>query len=87
MAGLEGNMASELSIQDVVVSTLTEMGISTASLLHTVLLKDGCFVGHKFRFAGGDAVGLPEANLLQFFAEDGKLLKTVAIKADNKEAA
>jgi len=44
-------------------------------------------VGHKFRFEGGHAIWLAEENVVEFHDEGGKLLKTVAIESDEKEAA
>ena len=75
------------SIQDAVATALAEMGIATDSLVHTILLRGGYFVGHKFRFDGGYAVWLAEKNLAEFYDDGGKLLKTVTFESDEKEAA
>jgi hypothetical protein len=75
------------SIQDDVTAVLTEMGISTASLVHTILLREKFFVGHKFRFDGGHAIWWAENNSVGIYRDGGKLLKIVVIEADEKEAA
>ena len=80
-------MGQGCSIQEAVTTALTELGISTASLVHTILLRDGYFVGHKFRFDGGHAIWWAGKNSVEVYAEGGNLLKTVAIAADEKEAA
>jgi hypothetical protein len=80
-------MGQALSIQDAVTATLTEMGIATDSLMHTVLLKDGYFAGHKFRFDGGYAVWLSDKDAVEFYGEDGKVLKSIVFLPDGKKAA
>jgi hypothetical protein len=75
------------SIQDNVAAVLTEMGIPTASLIHTILLREKFFVGHKFRFDGGYAIWWAEKNVIDVHDDSGKLLKTVTIVVDEKEAA
>jgi hypothetical protein len=80
-------MGQTHSILNDVANVLTEMGISTASLVHTILLREKLFVGHKFRFDGGYAVWLAEENTVEVYDDDKKLLKTVAIEADDRKAA
>ena len=80
-------MGQGRSIQDAVAATLTEMGVPTASMVHTILLRDCYFIGHKFRFDGGCAIGLAETNAVQVYDDSRKLLKTVAFQSDEKEAA
>jgi hypothetical protein len=75
------------SIQDDVTAVLTEMGILTASLVHTILLREKYFVGHKFRFDGGYAIWLAETNSVEVYDDGKKSLKTVAFPSDGKEAA
>jgi hypothetical protein len=80
-------MGQGRSIQDSVATILTEMGVPTAALVHTILLREKFFVGHKFRFDGGYAICWAEKNLIEVFGDDGKLLKQVVIKVDEREAA
>jgi hypothetical protein len=80
-------MAQAHSILDDVATILTEMGIPTVSLVHTILLREKFFVGHKLRFDGGYAVWLAEKNLVEVYGEGGKLLKTATLQSDEKEAA
>jgi hypothetical protein len=70
-------MCQARSIQDAVATALAEMGFATASLVHTVLLRNCCFVGHKYRFDGGSATWLAEKNAIDIYDGEGKLLKTV----------
>jgi hypothetical protein len=80
-------MGQTHSIHGDVTAILTEMSIPTASLCHTILLRDRCFVGHKFRFDGGYAMWLAETNTVEIYDDDRKLLKTVTFPSDEKEAA
>jgi hypothetical protein len=82
-----GIMAQAHSILDEVAKILTEMGVPTDSLVHTILLREKFFVGHKFRFDGGYAIWLAETNTVQVYDDGRKLLKTVALQSDEKEAA
>ena len=80
-------MGQARSIQDAVTTALAEMGIAAASLVHTILLRDCHFVGHKFRFDGGYAIWLAETNTVEVYDDGRRLLKKVVIESDEKEAA
>ena len=70
-------MDDQPAIQDVVAATLKEMGLG-AAFVRTVLIQDGFFVGHKYRFhEGGHAVWRAEKNVIEVYNDDGNLLKTV----------
>ncbi len=66
------------SIYDLVAATLTEMGRSTpSSIILTVLIRDGHFVGHKLRYEDGHATCLAGGRTIEFYDEKGNLLTTV----------
>ena len=46
----------------------------------SLLVKDGCFIGHKFRYDGGYALWGTGWKTVEFYDEDGKLLNFVAVK-------
>jgi hypothetical protein len=81
------SMGQAHSIQDDVTAVLTEMGVPTVLLVHTILLRAKYFIGHKFRFYGGYAVWLAETNSVEVYGDNGKLRKTVAVEVDEREAA
>ena len=60
-------MAQVHSILNDVTAVLAGMGVPTTSLIHTILLQEKYFVGHKFRFDGGYAVWLAEKNAVEVY--------------------
>jgi hypothetical protein len=47
---MESNMSVSAPIRELVVATLIEIGMPVPTdIVQSTLLKDGCFVGHKFR--------------------------------------
>ncbi len=81
-------MDQSTSMHDLVTATLTELGVSApTSLIQTLLLQDGYFVGYKFRYDGGHAILPAGRDKIAFFDDQGKLLKTVAVDADQGAAA
>jgi len=78
------------SVQEVVAATLSNLGLAVpANIIQIMLLKDGYFVGHKFPYDGGYAIMRVGCDTIEFYTEDGKLLKTTAIevRADKEAAA
>ena len=75
------------SIHDLVAATLAELGLpAPTNFIQTMLMKDRYFVGWKFRYDGGYAVLRAGANTIEFYDEEGTLLKTVGLE-DGKGAA
>ena len=72
-----------MQIQDV----LKELGLDAAALSHTLLIRDGYFVGFKYRFDGGCAVWLIEKKVIEVYDGDGKLLKTAILEETAKKSA
>lgn len=81
-------MGVSASIHDLVTATLTRLGLPVpADIIQTMLMKDGYFVGFKFRYDGGYAILQAGGNVIEFFDEGGKSLKTVAVEGDQGAAA
>jgi hypothetical protein len=81
-------MGVSASIHELVVATLSELGMPTpVEIIQTMLMKDGYFVGYKFRYDGGHAVLQAGGNAIEFYDERGKLLRTAAIKGNEGAAA
>ena len=75
-------MSQTPSIYDLVADALKEMGIATAALARTLLLRNRHFVGHKYRFEGGYAVWLAEKNVMEVYDESGKVFTTVVVQRE-----
>lgn len=78
-----------MTIHDAVAAVLAEMGFCSTptALLRTILIRDGYFVGHKYRFDGGWATWLAKTNVIDVYDNDGKPLKTVTMEATEKGTA
>jgi hypothetical protein len=76
------------SIQESVAATLSELGLpAAANIIETMLMKDSYFVGWKFRYDGGCAVLHAGGSTIEFYDEQGTLLKMVVMEAAKVEAA
>jgi hypothetical protein len=84
-----GNMTHVESIHDVVVAILGQMGLypTPASLLRTILIRDGYYVGQKYRFDGGYAMWVAATNVIEIYDADNNLLNTVAMEKPEEEEA
>ena len=69
------------SVQDAVVATLKEMGLRPApgTLPCTFALSEGRLVAQKFFYEGGYAVWETGRGTVNFYDEDGGLLRSVGI--------
>jgi hypothetical protein len=82
------SMGASASIHESVSVTLTKLGLPVpANVIQTMLMKDGYFVGHKFRYDGGYAVYVAGGNTIEFYDEQGALLITAALDAETGAAA
>ena len=61
------------------------MGICVS--IRTILIQNGYFVGHKYRFDGGYAIRLAGKNEIEFYDQAGVLLKTVSLGETEKKIA
>jgi hypothetical protein len=68
------------SIQDRVIKILTGMRIDlSAGMIRTILLRDGCLVGEKYRHDGGCAIWLARENVVEVYDSAGQLVKAIAV--------
>jgi hypothetical protein len=73
---------------DLLAATLTELGLpAPTSVIQTMLMHDGYFVGHKFRYDGGYAIMRAGGGTVDLYDEQGTVLKTVAVETENGAAA
>ncbi len=76
------------SLPEVVAAALREMGLGAAeaTLNRTILIREGNFVGHKFRFDGGYALWPVEKGVVEAYDDNGNM-KTASSETDEKRAA
>ena len=76
------------SILELVTTALAELGVAVPDqFFPTMLLRDGCFVGHKFRYDGGYSVSSADRNTIELYDESGTLLKRITLGTERGEAA
>ena len=75
------------SVSEAVAATLKELGLCAdpLALVRTVLIRDGHFLGYKYRFDGGCAVWLPGEKVIEVYDQEGKLLQKVGVEAGGDE--
>ena len=74
-------MDSSVDIYCIVEVTAYELGVPVPiTITESLVIKDGCFIGHKFRFDGGYAIWGEGWNSVEFYDDAGKLLKMVAVQ-------
>ena len=75
------------AIHDVLAATLAELGLpAPTNVIQTMLMRDGYFVGQKFRYDGGCAMMRAGSGTMEVFDEQGTLLKTVAFGTEQEAA-
>ena len=77
------------SILNLVVATLSELGLpAPTNIIPTMLTRDDYFAGHKLAPRWRLRLSLRAANnVIEFYDEQGKLLKTVNIWTERGAAA
>jgi hypothetical protein len=71
-----------------IIATLVELGADEpASLVRTVLLRDGYFVGYQFCCGERRAVWFVESGVIKFHDAQGKLLRKIDTSTPLKKAA
>ena len=76
------------SIPERVSATLAKFGLpAPTSVIQTMLMHDGYFVGHKLRYDGGCAILWAASDAIEFYDEQGKLLRTIGMETQEKGAA
>ena len=75
-------------IDNLVVATFSELGMpAPIDVCETFLVEDGCFIGHKFQCDGGYAIWGVGWNAVEFYDDDGELLKMVAVTKTLRSSA
>ena len=75
------------SIHKLMAATLSELGVpAPADTIQTTLMYDGYFVGWKCRCDGGYVIFRVGGGTIEFYDEQGTLLKTVAVGTDREAA-
>lgn len=68
-------------IYDLVIATFFKLGMPLPiDVCETLLIEDGCFLGHKFHCRGCYALWGVGWNAVEFYDEQGALLKMVAVR-------
>ncbi len=80
-------MDEPASVYDAVIAVIQEMGIEDTSLVRTVLVRDNRFVGWKYYYTGGYAICMAGSDVVEFYDDDGELLKTVPAPKEKGLAA
>jgi hypothetical protein len=76
------------SIPELIASTVTELGLpDPTNFFQTMLLREGYFVGWKFHYDGGHAIWWAGDDTIEFYGDDGKLLKTITLATGKGAAA
>ena len=75
------------SVYDAVIAVIREIGIEDTSLARTVLIRDNRFVGRKYYYTGGFAICMAGSDVIEFYDDDGKLLRTVPVPEETGLAA
>ena len=56
-------------------------------IIESILLKDGHYIGRKFRFDGGHAIWECGEPLLSIYGQEGTLVKQIALVPEQPQAA
>ena len=76
------------STRELLAATLSELGLAVPTdFVQTMLMSDNYFGVWKFRYDGGYAILQAGGETIEFCDEEGELLKSVALKAEQKAAA
>jgi len=67
------------SVYDAVIAVIREIGIEDTSLVRTVLIPDNRFVGRKYYYTGGFAICMAGSDVMEFYDDGGKLLRTAPV--------
>jgi hypothetical protein len=77
-----------VSLEKIVSSILKEMGVAAPdNMIRTLALREGCLVAEKFRYDGGYAVWLVGSEAVNFYDDDGRLLKKAHINPPKDQIA
>ena len=75
-------------LERLVAATLTELrGQPPENVERSVLLREGTFVGYRFRCQGLEAVWSAETQAVDFYGSDRSLVKTLPCENVERQAA
>ncbi len=80
-------MDAPASVYHAVIAVIREMGIEDTSLVRSVLIRDNRFVGRKYYYEGGYAICMADSDVVEFYDDTGKLLRTVQAPKETGLAA
>ncbi len=80
-------MEEPASVYDAMIAVIQELGIEDTSLVRTVLVRDNRFVGWKYYYTGGYAICMAGSDELEFYDDEGNLLRTVQAQEETGLAA
>ncbi len=80
-------MDEPTSVYETVIAVIREMGIADTSLVRTILIQDNYFAGRKYYYTGGFAICMAARGVVEFYNDDGELLKTAPAPKETGLAA
>ncbi len=82
------NAPEPAPLHQAIAAGLSELGMPDLPCRSTTfLIRDGHCVGQRFLFDGVQVVWLIAENVVQFYDEKGRMLKSVEVEAAEREAA
>ena len=82
------NAPEPTPLHQAIAAGLSELGMPDLVCRSTsFLIRDGHCVGQRFLFEGVQAVWLIAENLIQFYDENGRMLRSVKVKVARREEA
>ena len=82
------NAPEPAPLQQAIAAGLSELGMPDLVCRSTTyLVRDGHCVGQRFLFDGIQAVWLIAENVVQFYDENGRMLRSVQVAAARREEA
>jgi hypothetical protein len=73
-------------ISQIIASIFTQKGINPP-FIETILLRDGFYVGRKYRAGGFQVVWWIEKNVVDVFDEDGQVVETIELQQKLEQSA
>jgi hypothetical protein len=64
---------------EIIASIFAQKGVNPP-FIETILLRDGFYVGRKFRAGGFQVIWWAEKNVIEVFDEDGQSMETIGLE-------
>jgi len=82
------NAPEPTPLYQTIAAGLSELGMPDLPCRsNTFLIRDGHRVGQRFLFEGLQAIWLIAENVVQFYDENGRMLRSVEVRAAEREEA